>query len=378
MCVKRILRRSITLSFTTLVAAGSLAGQQRLAGIQCGLRPDNLADRIVPPVQPEDEWRVSNPFANELTSADIALPPGRWQHTGADYVRRDGVSEGQRVYAIASGVVVFSTQTNTNPVPTRGHLVVIRHLTAPGSSIRVPAWRGGEAQAYPAAAIGELYSYYLHLGSHGLPVQGQQLRAGEMIGRTYTEQERRQNRYVYVPHLHLEIWNECQTVERNGYDPAGREFAAFAGSPLLDPEAVIAANQPRGGVEARLDAFLAAIRNRDVAAFTEFFSRTRPWRHRILVLGPDSDEEVVNTVTFAQLQRSLQRRDDEYYGAFFGSGDGLAGTFEHAARSGTAWHAVAPGKFVPGDEPNPESAIYVRWRQEQGSWVVDEIAEVVH
>lgn len=138
-------------------------------------------------------------------------------------------------------------------------------------------------------------------------------------------------------------------------------------APVVDPD-----------LQARHNAFLAAIQAHDPAAFTGFFSRTRPWRHRMRVVSPDTSEVVVNTVTFAQLQASLQQRKGDHYDAFFAPGDGLCGTVKQAVRSRAPWSATAPGRFVLGEEPDPESPIYIVWRQEEGRWVIDEISEIVH
>jgi len=68
---------------------------------------------------------------------------GYWQHTGVDYVLGGSTasSENQTVYAAGTGVVVFSTRSNKNPLPKRGGLVIIKHHTAQDDEYDIQAMR---------------------------------------------------------------------------------------------------------------------------------------------------------------------------------------------------------------------------------------------
>lgn len=227
-----------------------LLGQRALEGINCSLAPDRTATTVQPAVLPSEEsgWRISNAFGNEVTNAEVAgLGTGRWRHTGIDLLLdgRSAASGGQPVHAVADGVVVFSTASNPNPIPERGGLLIVRHLAPDDRSFRIPAWSSG-ASAYPQSETREFLSYYLHLSPEGLHEQGKQVTAGEVIGRTYTPTEKQRHRFVYVPHLHLEIWSVCSPTERNGYDSPGREFDSALGHPVIDPKGFLDENGGSG------------------------------------------------------------------------------------------------------------------------------------
>ena len=201
-----------------------------------------------------------NPFgAVTVGGGDSGLLPGTWQHTGIDIPSNGKTMD---IHAADNGVVVFSSldvnipsdlkcppRTQTDPPRPalctfldRGGLVVIKHLVAgdDGDVLTVPAYKcpGKESAGtcHDELSTGEVITYYLHLHPETITVHtGDQVLAGQLIGHAYTDTEKKRLGLAYPPHLHLEVWRDCSTIERNGYEPEGAEFRQTVGRPLLDP-----------------------------------------------------------------------------------------------------------------------------------------------
>jgi murein DD-endopeptidase MepM/ murein hydrolase activator NlpD len=244
-----ILLFSILLLNLLILNITAIAQNTTLKGINCKLEPIERAGLFQQPVKSvgKKEWQVSeNDFGNIVTNKDVpGLPVGYWQHTGVDYLLngRSIDSQGQMIYAAGSGVVIFSTTSNPNPLPKRGGLLIIRHLAPQGEPYQIPKYEkavtfGKESTtiSYSSYQTNEILTYYLHLDPEQILVkQGDQVRAGQPIARLYYSKDV-PRKYVYVPHLHFEIWTKCVETERNGYDiPGDKQCLGAVTNPLIDP-----------------------------------------------------------------------------------------------------------------------------------------------
>lgn len=221
--------------------------QTPLNGIRCDLLPSQRVDSFKMPVLPvgNKTWLVTNKFGNRVTNQDVpGLPAGAWQHTGVDYLLGGSSSESQNqpVYAAANGIVVFSTKSNPNPVPARGGLIIIRHLAPQGSKFSVVKYDGA-AGSYAEFETEEVYTYYLHLDTSNILVEtGENVSAGQQIAQTY---DKKNKKYVYVPHLHFEVWSACSKTELNGYEPDGTLKKSLR-NPVIDPISFLSNVQIKG------------------------------------------------------------------------------------------------------------------------------------
>lgn len=219
---------------------GNTQAQKPLNGIRCDIEPAKRVDSFKMPVLPvgNKTWQVTNDFGNRVTNKDVpGLPNGVWQHTGADYLLggSSAASQNQSIYTAANGVVVFSTASNPNPVPARGGLIIIRHLAPKGSKFTVVRYNG-KAGVYEAFETEEIYTYYLHLDPAKILVQtGENVEAGRQIAQTYNSKDvGKGKKYVYVPHLHFEVWSACSKTELNGYETDG-DLKKSLRKPVIDP-----------------------------------------------------------------------------------------------------------------------------------------------
>ncbi len=222
--------------------------QTKLSGVQCGLEPSKRADFFKMPVLDTggNSWQITNDFGNRVTNKDIpGLPGGFWQHTGVDYLLggSSSASQNQPIYSIGNGIVIFSTKSNPNPLPTRGGLVIIKHLAPRGS--KFIAFRyNGKAGSYEEFETEEIFSYYLHLDESKILVKtGDNIDAGGKIAELYDKQNKK---YTYVPHLHFEIWSVCSNSELNGYEPDGR-LKNVLKNPVIDPISFLSNVRIKGG-----------------------------------------------------------------------------------------------------------------------------------
>lgn len=121
--------------------------------------------------------------------------------------------------------------------------------------------------------------------------------------------------------------------------------------------------------DATMQKFVASLRNQDVKVFLTLFSRRQPWRY----VGTITEPHQVSIVRYSVLARDLRKKAGWYETLF--EAEGLDCFRDHIVSSeGKMWKRVLENKFVP---PNDEGdgRVYVKWRRERGSWVVDEIAE---
>jgi len=116
--------------------------------------------------------------------------------------------------------------------------------------------------------------------------------------------------------------------------------------------------------------FIEALSQKDVPAFLEFFSRTKPLRF-VRTIHPKQPTELVK---YDVLKRELLARDINrgWYSVLFDGGpdDSLAMTVDDPNKR--PWKRVANQKFVPPDDDN-DSILFIVWRNENGKWVVEVI-----
>jgi murein DD-endopeptidase MepM/ murein hydrolase activator NlpD len=256
---------------SALIVTGALPARSDFAlDIDCSLTPQKFAAGLTSPVLPVEAglWRVTNPFGNVVDCVDV---PGLscsnpWHHTGEDYLvnGRSLDSQNQEIYAVDNGVVVFSTNGNSNPQEGRAGLVLIKHVAPPETRFELPAYRevlvykdGRQVTvSYEREFTQEIVSYYLHLGDVYVK-RGDLISRGQVIGRTYTNTEKVQNNYTYPPHLHFEIWRKCIANDRNGYEPFGViDFQEAVKDQIVLPRSIISANQPEREIARLLPSLL--------------------------------------------------------------------------------------------------------------------------
>lgn len=295
---KESLALLVTIPFLTVLTfySTALAQNTSLKGINCKLEPIERTSQFQKPVKPVNgkDWQVTNNFGNVVTNKDVpGLPAGYWQHTGVDYLLngRSIDSQGQVIYAAGNGIVVFSTASNTNPLPKRGGLVIIRHLAPAGEQYQIPKYKRTEIIEKELATIfynsystNEIFTYYLHLDPrHVVVSQGDQVKAGQPIANLYYIKDV-PSRFVYVPHLHFEVWTRCAEIERNGYDlPGDKQFQSAVTKPLMDPLSLFSGNLLFFDERQQLamaneawkpfyEGFRIAVKNRDKVALKQMLS----------------------------------------------------------------------------------------------------------
>lgn len=257
-----MLRKSISktgpalLSILALSAIAYDGSALTLSGIDCSLKPDDFAIGFASPLRAidvngddePDAWEISNDFGNLISCNDVAGLPCEhlWHHTGVDYLLGSATSsqhsDNRPVYAVDNGIVVFSTNGNTNPRSKRGGLVIIKHMAPPGVKFYVPSYSeefSGSGQPFKIMTnlriTEEIFSYYLHLAEPPLVAKGDTVSRGQNIGQTYGKDEG----FAFAPHLHLEIWWKCQSSEPNGYETEGSQFQSTATNQLVNPDSFI-------------------------------------------------------------------------------------------------------------------------------------------
>jgi hypothetical protein len=116
--------------------------------------------------------------------------------------------------------------------------------------------------------------------------------------------------------------------------------------------------------------FIDAMRRKDTTTFKTFFSRSKSWRHINTITGNPSPSEI-QIVTYSKFAN-----DKMYLWNFFHDctpSEDVCQVFRDnfKGENWKMWNKVGPDKFV---RPSGGHA-YVKWRMENGTWVVDEIGD---
>lgn len=210
-------------------------------------------------------WTLTNEFGHfcHTFSEDIK----ELGHTGEDWIKYEdnwrNISGDKPIYSINNGVVLWSGLHTAG----NGHAILIKHESHEKNGFIIPSTNhaddnkdstcdpkgdGSATYSYSSSErrSSEVYSFYLHLGE-SLVKAGDSVYAGQRIGDLYTTQERIDNGYAYVPHLHFELWSSLEETSDNdltvsfidsqGYDTL-RQFRNRLVSRLTNPSSFILTN----------------------------------------------------------------------------------------------------------------------------------------
>jgi hypothetical protein len=121
-------------------------------------------------------------------------------------------------------------------------------------------------------------------------------------------------------------------------------------------------------LETRMAAWIQSLREMDTRAFLGFFSRTRPSRYLSTLGGNDK----ADTITYARLAADMASKSGWFEVFFDAGGDDVFRdhVLEHAGRP---WRRKGL-TFTP-PEPDLAGSVWVRWRREGATWVIDTVAE---
>lgn len=140
---------------------------------------------------------------------------------------------------------------------------------------------------------------------------------------------------------------------------------------LLAPASAAApkfSSEEMHALDSRMAAWVQALRDNDTAAFLGFFSETKPWRYLSTLPG----EKHADVVSFQQLKSDLAKKRGWFEVLFDAGGDDVFR--DHVLNDGgRPWCRWLLG-FSPPDSDSRDD-VFVRWRNEDGKWVIDVIAE---
>lgn len=114
--------------------------------------------------------------------------------------------------------------------------------------------------------------------------------------------------------------------------------------------------------------FVAALKAEDIESFATLFPQKGVWTFES-TLG-DGNEKSVHSLT--DLRRDLSQRNGLYESFFEGDGDSIRDFVE--STSGRPWQRNSGQQFSPPDLPDIKDLMFIRWRLENGFWVVDTVA----
>lgn len=137
------------------------------------------------------------------------------------------------------------------------------------------------------------------------------------------------------------------------------------------------AQDPADGLEARMDAFLAALPEVSLPTkLRPFFPRRAPWTW-VVTHRYDHRPDIVGRWRFDAADLATATGfDGPLCETFSMGGDAMVvGTLMHTIRVSDRWWRRVPGnRFVPADRGHG-SRVFVQWRREDGGWVVSEIGD---
>ncbi len=122
-------------------------------------------------------------------------------------------------------------------------------------------------------------------------------------------------------------------------------------------------------LEEAMRRFVVALEKTDAELFLSLFSRVRPF------YANNPLNEYRARVTYAELERDIRGKQGMYFD-YLERGDGGAydAFVDHVTTTGAVmWRRVEGNKYVPPDGAAASHA-YVKWRMEDGRWVIDEIS----
>lgn len=117
-----------------------------------------------------------------------------------------------------------------------------------------------------------------------------------------------------------------------------------------------------------MNRFVAALKASDTEAFITLFPQRGVWTFESSI-GGDEARSVHSTL---DLRRDLKDRSGLYESFFEGEGDSIRDFVE--STHGRPWEYAEDTRFSPPDLPDMRELMYIRWRLEDGVWVVDAVA----
>lgn len=115
-----------------------------------------------------------------------------------------------------------------------------------------------------------------------------------------------------------------------------------------------------------------ALRSRNTSLFLSLFSRRRPFYH-LNPMNVGSKQYFRDSITYARLLKDVRNKGDLYWLLIERADNGNYDAFVDNFPDDTIWIRVRGNKFVPPGA-GLTSHTYVRWRKENGRWVIDEIS----
>lgn len=121
-------------------------------------------------------------------------------------------------------------------------------------------------------------------------------------------------------------------------------------------------------LERRMATWVQALRDNDTAAFLACYSKARPSRYENTLASPRR----IDRIAYGRLAADLGGRTG-WYEVFFDAGGDDVFRDHVKADGGKRWRRKGT-TFTP---PQADAAghVFVRWRREGGTWVVDSVAE---
>ncbi|WP_282610253.1 hypothetical protein [Pelagibius sp. Alg239-R121] len=117
-----------------------------------------------------------------------------------------------------------------------------------------------------------------------------------------------------------------------------------------------------------MNRFVAALKASDTSAFATLFPQRGVWTFQS-TLG---EAEARSVHSLFDLRRDLAERSGLYESFFEGDGDSIRDFVE--TTRGHPWQRSGEQQFSPPDLPDIKDLMFIRWRQEDGLWVVDAVA----
>ncbi|HVQ37512.1 MAG TPA: hypothetical protein VMS31_08265 [Pyrinomonadaceae bacterium] len=118
-------------------------------------------------------------------------------------------------------------------------------------------------------------------------------------------------------------------------------------------------------LEAAMRKLITSLMKKDVTTFLSMFSRSR------FFFANNPMNEYRMAVPYSDLSENLRQKGD-WYCTYLERCDDLDAFVDHI-NDGEMWSRVGGAKFVPPGS-DAESLTYVKWRKENGKWVIDEIS----
>jgi hypothetical protein len=127
------------------------------------------------------------------------------------------------------------------------------------------------------------------------------------------------------------------------------------------------------GLNRAMQAFVNAVKNKNIAGVLAAFSRTTPWQHVTYDAANQRKPPSRSPVTYTQMQKDFRIKKG-LYGDFFNEYDGSQMLSDNIKYMGK--RMVKKGTtYTPNDATL--GRFYIKWRHDGKRWVISEIGETV-